>query len=200
MHEIEKKTICRTLHKNVESACLYAAVFLAIFGAASNSHAGVTPESPEVQKLVANGLKFLETHGHDQLGGKCLIGLAFLKAGRADHSRVAEALKGGGSRQNALSLLEQCAGDPRRTDRLIVGALAALGDQPAAIVAARRLIASRGYRYADVLFEPNLASARGTPAYRALVSGLGLPVYWRADGRSPDICRGSGPPGFCGIA
>jgi hypothetical protein len=111
-----------------------------------------------------------------------------------------EALKGGGSREGALTLLRQCAADPKRTDRLIVGALAALGDQATAILAAQRLIASRGYRYADVLFEPNLASARATPAYGSLVERLGLPLYWRADGRAPDICRDPGRPGYCGLA
>jgi tetratricopeptide (TPR) repeat protein len=111
-----------------------------------------------------------------------------------------EALKGGGSRANALSLLQQCAGDPKRTDRLIVGALAALGDQVAAVAAAQTLIASRGHRYADVLFEPNLASARATPAYQSLVTRLGLPSYWRVGGRAPDICRDPGRPSFCGVA
>ena len=110
------------------------------------------------------------------------------------------ALKGAGPRAAALSLLHECAADPRRTDRLIVGALAALGDQAAAIGAAQRLIASRGHRYADVLFEPNLASARQTPAYRALVTGLGLPAYWRVGGRAPDICHDPGRPSFCGVA
>jgi tetratricopeptide (TPR) repeat protein len=111
-----------------------------------------------------------------------------------------EALKGGGSRANALSLLKQCARDPKRTDRLIVGALAALGDKVAAVSAAQTLIASRGHRYADVLFEPNLASARATPAYQSLVTRLGLPSYWRVRGRAPDICRDPGRPSFCGVA
>jgi tetratricopeptide (TPR) repeat protein len=111
-----------------------------------------------------------------------------------------QALKGGGSRSKALALLEQCALDPKRTDRLIVGGIAALGDQAAAVSAAQRLIASRGHRYADVLFEPNLAAARQTPAYQALVNGLGLPGYWRGGGRTPDICRDPGRPNFCGVA
>jgi hypothetical protein len=83
---------------------------------------------------------------------------------------------------------------------LIVGALAALGDQVAAVAAAQTLIASRGHRYADVLFEPNLASARATPAYQSLVTRLGLPSYWRVGGRAPDICRDPGRPSFCGVA
>jgi hypothetical protein len=54
--------------------------------------AGVTPESPEVQKLVSYALTYLESHPETRLGGKCLIGLAFVKAGKTDHPRVAEAI------------------------------------------------------------------------------------------------------------
>ena len=63
-----------------------------VLGLGASTFAGVTPESPEVQKLVNSGLAYLETNGDTRLGGKCLIGLAFLKAGRADHPRVTEAL------------------------------------------------------------------------------------------------------------
>lgn len=55
--------------------------------------AGVTPDSDEVKKLVDAGLGFLESQTDSRLGGKCLIGLAFIKAGRADHLRVAEAVE-----------------------------------------------------------------------------------------------------------
>jgi hypothetical protein len=57
-----------------------------------SSAQGVTPESPEVMKLVNSALAFLEKNGDERLGGKCLLGLAFLKAGRANHARVNEAL------------------------------------------------------------------------------------------------------------
>ncbi len=113
-----------------------------------------------------------------------------------------EALKSGGAgaREQALILLGHCTSDPKRTDRLIVGALAALHQDDVALDAARRLIAARGHRYADVLFEPNLTAARQSAAYESLVSQLGLPGYWRADGHAPDICRDAGRPSFCGVA
>jgi tetratricopeptide (TPR) repeat protein len=113
-----------------------------------------------------------------------------------------EALKSGGAagRAKALELLGHCVADPKRTDRLIVAALAALQAQDDALGAAQQLIAGRGHRYADVLFEPNLATARQTPAYAALIGRLGLPQYWRSSGSSPDICRGSARPGFCAIS
>jgi tetratricopeptide (TPR) repeat protein len=113
-----------------------------------------------------------------------------------------EALKSGnsGRRAQAISLLEQCASDPKQNDRLVIGALAALGDQAGAIAGAQRLIAARGHRYADVLFEPNLASARRSPPYAAVVSRLGLTSYWRSHGNAPDICGDAGRPSFCAAA
>ncbi|HEX3598853.1 MAG TPA: prenyltransferase/squalene oxidase repeat-containing protein [Lacipirellulaceae bacterium] len=54
--------------------------------------AGVTPESPEVKKLVDAGLAYLDANTDNRLGGKCLLGLVFVKAGRADNHRVAEAI------------------------------------------------------------------------------------------------------------
>jgi hypothetical protein len=71
--------------------CIAALVFVMVAG--SPAHAAVTPQSPEVQKLVASALKYLEQHTDERLGGRCLIALAFIKAGRPDHPRVAEALK-----------------------------------------------------------------------------------------------------------
>jgi tetratricopeptide (TPR) repeat protein len=110
-----------------------------------------------------------------------------------------EALKSGSSaeREEALVLLGHCVQDPKRTDRLIVGGLAALRDDDAALKAAHRLILSRGHRYADVLFEPNLALADDLPGYAALVNGIGLSRYWRGTGQAPDICRDQRRPSFC---
>jgi hypothetical protein len=71
--------------------CL-ATLALAVIGT-SSAQAAVTPQSPEVQKLVAKALKYLEAHQDNRLGGKCLIGMTFIKAGKRDHPRVAEALK-----------------------------------------------------------------------------------------------------------
>lgn len=111
-----------------------------------------------------------------------------------------EALKSGNAarRSEALALLGECRRDPKRSDRLVVGALAALGEDDAALDAARALIMARGHRYADVLFEPNLASADRSPAYSKLVNRLGLTGYWRLTKQTPDICRDAGRADFCG--
>lgn len=113
-----------------------------------------------------------------------------------------EALRSGNpaARASALAGLEALASDPRRNDRLVIAALAALGEHAAAIDAAQRLIRARGHMAADVLFEPNLARASGSPDYARLVGGLGLAGYWRSTRSLPDICRGSASPAYCASA
>jgi hypothetical protein len=60
----------------------------------------IKPDSPEVRKLIDASLAVLEEPIDVQqdtyagrLGGKCLVGLAFLKAGKPEHPRVAEAVQ-----------------------------------------------------------------------------------------------------------
>jgi tetratricopeptide (TPR) repeat protein len=106
----------------------------------------------------------------------------------------------GARRAEGLALLRECARDPKRSDRLIVGAFAALGEGDAALEAARALVAARGHRYSDVLFEPNLAKADQSQAYAALVGRLGLANYWTAAKLPPDICRDATRPAFCDAA
>jgi hypothetical protein len=53
----------------------------------------VTPDSPEVRKVVDKAFEYLANNTDGRLGGKCLIGLAFLKDGKDEtHARVAEAV------------------------------------------------------------------------------------------------------------
>jgi len=71
---------------------LFVVVLLVLFTAAPSL--AVTPESPEVRELIEQGLSYLEEHTDERLGGKCLIGLAFLKDGASlDHPRIVEALE-----------------------------------------------------------------------------------------------------------
>ena len=52
------------------------------------------PESPEVRKLIEDGLKSLEGHSEERLGGLCLIALAFIKEGASpDNRHVRAAVK-----------------------------------------------------------------------------------------------------------
>lgn len=104
------------------------------------------------------------------------------------------------ARSAAAGRFRSLATDPRRNDRLVVAALAALGDNAAAVDAAQRLIRARGPMVSDVLFDPNLADASRTLPYQRLVSELGLASYWRATKNLPDMCREGSKPGFCAVA
>jgi len=77
----------RLTHVAVAAALACAATTPSVAGA------GVTPQSPEVQKLVSSALGYLEKNTDNRLGGQCLIALVFVKAGRPDHPRIAEAVK-----------------------------------------------------------------------------------------------------------
>ncbi len=54
---------------------------------------GVTPDSPEVRKVLDKAFAYMTTAGEGRLGGKCLIGLAFLKDGKDEsHPKIADAV------------------------------------------------------------------------------------------------------------
>src|SRR5262245_34835032 len=76
--------------------CVVVLAFL-LLGWLGRPILAVTPQSPEVRQLINAGLTYLEkpiTDGNGvKLGGRCLVGLAFLKAERRDHPQVAEAVK-----------------------------------------------------------------------------------------------------------
>jgi hypothetical protein len=53
----------------------------------------VTPDDPEVRKVIDKALEYLATAPEGRLGGRCLIGLAFLKDGKDEsHPKIAEAV------------------------------------------------------------------------------------------------------------
>jgi hypothetical protein len=74
-------------------AAIAMIVALLSFGSATRVRA-LNPESPEVKKMLEKSLKYLETASHPRLGGKCLIGLVFLKHGHGEeHPQVEVAIK-----------------------------------------------------------------------------------------------------------
>ena len=90
------RSIARSYRANQSASLgtLVAVLLLSMMG--RDSARAVTPESPEVQKLVNSALRYLENntdHRYEELGGKCLVGLAFLKAGQPDHPRIREAIE-----------------------------------------------------------------------------------------------------------
>src|SRR4051812_25625451 len=53
----------------------------------------VTPDSPEVKAVLDKAFKYLETASDNRLGGKCLIGLCFVKRGETEaHAQVQAAV------------------------------------------------------------------------------------------------------------
>src|SRR5262245_43658872 len=74
----------RMLFRGIWRFCLTAALVAAV----SRVAGAVTPESPEVQQLVNKSLAWLEKQDDERLGGKCLIGLCFFKAGKRTHPKV----------------------------------------------------------------------------------------------------------------
>lgn len=104
------------------------------------------------------------------------------------------------ARSAAAATLRAIASSPRGNNRIMVAALAALGENDAALHAAQQLIAARGPMVADVLFDRNMAKASGTPQYAALVNRLGLADYWKKSRSPPDVCRLVPTSGFCAAA
>lgn len=100
---------------------------------ASPAFGQVTPKSPEVLELVKKGLGFLDKFGDQRLGGKCVIGLAYLKTEPPQpyHPRVKEAVEAcqaasrGGSPQqidmysNGLAVIFLCELGPQQHGALI---------------------------------------------------------------------------------
>ena len=66
------------------------AVFIALAPPAARA---VTPDSPEVRKVLDKAFAYMSTATDGRLGGKCLIGLAFLKDGKDEsHPKIADAV------------------------------------------------------------------------------------------------------------
>jgi hypothetical protein len=73
------------------SSCLFGLIF--VFGPAAVCWAA-TPEDAAVEAMVDKALTWLEGQEDPRLGGKCLMGLAYFKAGReASHPKIVEAQK-----------------------------------------------------------------------------------------------------------
>ena len=71
-----------------------AAALCCVTPLASQVALAYTPESPEVLEVIDKGLKFLESQSHGEVGGKCLIALAFHKRGMSQgHPKIQEAIE-----------------------------------------------------------------------------------------------------------
>jgi len=114
---------------------------------------------------------------------------------RAAFAAAFAALRDGrpASRLKAAELLKSVARDPRENTRSVTIALAAIGENRAAIESAEQNAAyTRG-----VLFDPSFARARHEPAFEALVQRLGMVRYWRQSRHLPDFCKAANAPALC---
>jgi hypothetical protein len=123
-----------TMRFPIVCSCAAALAFVITCAPAAR---GVTPESPEVKAVIEKGLNFLEKASDERLGGKCLIGLAFLKNGRElNHPKVVGALEAckasagsAGSQDmysNGIALIFLCEHDPQKNKTEIEAYLKAL--------------------------------------------------------------------------
>ncbi len=63
------------------------------FSGVADRASAVSPEGPEVKAVLAKAFKYLETAKDARLGGKCLIGLCFVKRGdNESHPQIKEAV------------------------------------------------------------------------------------------------------------
>lgn len=85
------------LHASPNWKLVIALAMAVVLESSTNAHA-LTPKDPQVMAVVNKALAYLEDKTHDQLGGKCLIGLCFLKNERdVSHPRIAAAVSACGS-------------------------------------------------------------------------------------------------------
>jgi tetratricopeptide (TPR) repeat protein len=128
--------------------------------------------------------------------------LPMTSAQRAAFADAFAALKANNpdTRAKSVAVLRGFAEDRRYNDKVVVATLAALGARSEAVQAAANLVRARGLFDAEVLFEPNLAEARGDRSYADLIRSLGLIDYWRSASSPPDLCRGAARPAFCAFA
>lgn len=125
------------------------------------------------------------TRIHPQLKAAMAQALAALRADDA-------AAKAAAARQ----LIELSAAKPTRA-RFTVAALAALGEDAAALQLAAAFATSAGIPPTQLFFQPALAKARTLPQFTALTQQLGLADYWRTSRRPPDMCSAAAPPPVC---
>jgi hypothetical protein len=105
-----------SVHGSIGRAAVVASLVLWLSWGPVNRAFGarLTPDSPEVQKAVKRAIEFLASDEgkYERLGGKALIGIAFLKSGSpATHPRIDEAVRGIQERLSSGSTSSNYAAD-----------------------------------------------------------------------------------------
>ena len=89
----EKISMCK-LSMRLLSYTLFFAVFFSLNILPFESAFAYSPQSPEVQAMVAKAVGFLDTAEEQRLGGKCLIALAIYKNGaEQNHPSIVSAIE-----------------------------------------------------------------------------------------------------------
>jgi tetratricopeptide (TPR) repeat protein len=114
---------------------------------------------------------------------------------RAALAAAFEALRNGRpqGRFKAAQMLKRLSSEPRTNTATATIALAAVGEDGAAI----RSAAQNGSWRAGILFSPGFRRAGHHPDFAALVGKLGMLRYWRETGRHPDFCKAPDAPALC---
>ena len=104
-------------------------------------------------------------------------------------------------RSAGVKSVKDCAGAGVVSWRVVLPALAALGDLDGAFAEADRrsfsIPAIRSYETAP-LFYPQTQAMRADPRFLPLVEKLGIMDYWRATRSQPDVCTREAAP-FCAV-
>ena len=103
---------------------------------------------------------------------------------------------GPASRQAAVEALLRVVQAGLLDSRLVIAALASLGETGAAFAVADRYF-SDPYVETTVLFSPATARMRRDPRFLTLAARTGLTDYWRASGTWPAFCADRGLPYDC---
>lgn len=99
-----------------------------------------------------------------------------------------------GERARTAAAIAASAEPPNRPSATSALALAALGDDRAALAVTARL---NPFSAQNVLQDPALARARQSPGFAPLAEQVGLVRYWRERGRRPDFCQAADAPALC---
>src|SRR5436190_8370518 len=79
-------------HPRALSCLLPMVLVVGIFVLAPGKGSAIEPDSSEVKQMVERALKWMENQDDERLGGRCLIGLSYYKAGRPlTHPKVVAA-------------------------------------------------------------------------------------------------------------
>src|SRR6185436_8594359 len=171
-----------------------------ILGSLPRTAAAHAPESPEVRAVIKKGMKYLENSKEGRLGGKCLIGLVFLKDGADEkHPKVVDAVNtclaatkgevGADIYSTGLAIIFLCTLNPSKYQPEIVKLRDSLED---------RQKSCGGWGYPDRETGDTSMTQYGLLSFWEM-NAVGIPISTKAVERTADwLLRTQGPQGNWG--